>query len=256
MRCHMKSVERNRAFTIVELLVVIGIMGVLIGLLMPALTRARQSANSLKCKANLHDLGIALRIYEAENKGYIFPVGPINPFTNLPTTLGTNVPPNERWPMKVYKLKSAPNPLPFDPLTYPGDVDADPATFPAAPFTPPVLICPTDFEPAEAHSYVLNQHLADNFIKANSRNFGGLTAPEVIVAGEKVTNEPDYYMEKGVNNSEFDRVAEKFRHGARLGSNYLYFDGHVDTRLPNEALTGIDPWDLRLNNPATQPSPP
>ena len=36
-----------------------------------------------------------------------------------------------------------------------------------------------------------------------------------------------------------------------LGSNYLHHDGHVDTFLPREALTGIDPWDLR-----TQQNPP
>jgi prepilin-type processing-associated H-X9-DG protein len=80
---------------------------------------------------------------------------------------------------------------------------------------------------------------------------------EVIVAGEKVTTERDYYMEAGPQwadqNSEFNRVVEKFRHGPRRGSNYLYHDGHVGTLLPREALTGIDPWDLRLDG-ATQPS--
>src|SRR2546429_208766 len=45
--------------------------------------------------------------------------------------------------------------------------------------------------------------------------------------------------------TEFNRVVEQYRHGVRLGSNYLYHDGHVGTLLPREALTGIDPWDLR-----------
>ena len=52
-------------------------------------------------------------------------------------------------------------------------------------------------------------------------------------------------MEGLSNVSEFDRVVEKYRHGVRLGSNYLYHDGHVDTKLPREALTGIDLWDLK-----------
>src|SRR2546422_10598734 len=87
-------------FTLVELLVVIGVIAILIGLLMPALTRARQQANSAKCMANLHVLGQMLQMYENENRGWLFPVGPPNLLGKL-TTPGTNCPPNERWPTKV-----------------------------------------------------------------------------------------------------------------------------------------------------------
>ena len=250
--------SRRSAFTLVELLVVIGIIGVLIGILLPSLRRATEAAKSLQCKSNLHDLGVHLVMYNITYKGYLFPVGPPRGFSPLPSTLGTTVPPHERWPMKVYKLAGAPlNPLPYDPAAWPGDSSiADQKVWSADAFTPKTLICPSDEQPAQAHSYVLNKHLVDNQIKASSRNFGGLTASDVIIAGEKVTAEHDYYMERGDNNTEFDRVAEKFRHGQRLGSNYLYFDGHVDTKLPNQALTGIDPWDLRLTNPSTQPATP
>jgi len=254
--------KKRNAFTLVELLVVIGIIAVLIGFLMPALTKARAQANSVKCKSNLRTLGQMLVIYENENKGYLFPVGPNNPVTGLPTTLGTNVPPHERWPMKLFKLKSIPDPLPYNPASYPVFPALDVATqqqimnqFPAAPFTPSVLVCPTDLEPWECHSYVLNSHLSDKGIKGGSHNFGGLKPSEVIVAGEKVTDQRDYYMEGSSNISEFDRVVEKYRHGVRLGSNYLYHDCHVDTQLPNAALTGIDLWDLKKADvTTTQPS--
>ena len=253
----------RKAFTLVELMVVIGIIAVLIGFLMPALTKARAQANSVKCKSNLRTIGQMLVIYENDNKGYLFPVGPNSPITGLPTTLGTNVPPHERWPMKLFKIKSAPlDPLPYDPTKYPAFQPLDQAAaqqimtaFPAAPFSLPVLICPADFEPYEAHSYVLNEHLADHGVKAGSHNFGGLKPSDVITAGEKVTDQRDYYMEGSSNMSEFDRVVEKYRHGVRLGSNYLYHDGHVDTKLPPDALTGIDQWDLKTaNNPTSQPT--
>jgi prepilin-type processing-associated H-X9-DG protein len=57
------------AFTLVELLVVIGIIAVLVSMLLPALNRSREQARRVACASNLKQLGAAIHMYAGENKG-------------------------------------------------------------------------------------------------------------------------------------------------------------------------------------------
>src|SRR3989338_4189286 len=63
---------KNRAFTIIELLVVIVIIGIIAALLVPALGKARESARSAMCANNLRQLGLAIHMYIDEHN-FMFP---------------------------------------------------------------------------------------------------------------------------------------------------------------------------------------
>src|SRR3954467_5696918 len=72
----------RRAFTLVELLIVIGIIAILVGMLLPTLSRVNATAASTKCQANLRSIGQAMFIYANENRGQL-PRGMVTALENF-----------------------------------------------------------------------------------------------------------------------------------------------------------------------------
>lgn len=67
--------QRTRGFTLVELLVVIGIIAVLVSILVPVLAKAREAAAKTKCLSNLRNMQMAHWMYVNEHKGYLIQAG-------------------------------------------------------------------------------------------------------------------------------------------------------------------------------------
>jgi prepilin-type N-terminal cleavage/methylation domain-containing protein len=257
-----KKSTKRLGFTLVELLVVIGIIALLISMLMPALTRVRAQANSLKCKAQMRDVGMQLRIYSEQYKGVLFPLGAeyLDPKTGEWEwqTLGyeptmPDLGRSKRWPVPAYDIQDEWTAGTYDKTKAITDLIVT--------TNPAVLICPGDVDPVENHTYILNKYLAISTVKSirlggtvRDINGAGRSDSEVVLMGEKRNGQPDYYME-AQPASEFDRVVEPYKHGLKLGSNYLYLDSHVDTVAPQIILDGLDSWDP-TGGLVTQPTPP
>jgi len=84
---HLQS-RKTKGFTLVELLVVIGIIALLISILLPSLNKARETANKAKCQSNLHQIGLAILLYQQDSQ-QLYPRTIMDTNTTHAATWGT-----------------------------------------------------------------------------------------------------------------------------------------------------------------------
>lgn len=232
-------------FTLVELLVVIGIIAVLIAMLLPALNKARRQSEAVQCASNMRQIGLAIVIYADSNDGWLFP-------------------PNLGWGNSTVYLHS-PNDGSMAPVAgeenwvYPdlwNQYTYNTVTVPVfGVWNPSIMICPSDRDPAPngMHSYMFNSFMT-YFNELYGRPLPNHSSPsDAILMGEKVSAVGDFYMDYG------DYAAGKVdavRHGLSIGANYLMLDMHVETKLiltDAAAESELDPWDFSSGTtPVTQ----
>ena len=219
----------RQGFTLVELLVVIGIIALLISILLPALNAAKERANRVKCASNLRQVGQGLMLYANDNKG--------------------------AYPRVRYKLngplKAFTNPAAVDPHANNGPTENDVtgALFLLvrnADLNPEVFTCPSsnqekdslNNEPATSRSNFtdpenLSYSYANPYPNAAAIGFGyklhsGVVADLAIAADRNEPDSANYTQNRFANDPQTKLRYTNSSNHEREGQNVMFNDGHVE----------------------------
>ena len=206
----------QQAFTLIELLVVTAIVGILAGLLLPAVSRAKSHALATACRGNLRQWGIATLLFAADNNGLLPQDGTPNGrstddgwYVDLPRVMG--IAPYHRMPWR---------------------------TNPAAPVGTSPWICPANRRRSNTNNlfhYCLNQHVngAGSGIQA--------LLPDIPIPARTLWlfDNGRLAAVAGANNAHTNVHSQ--------GCNFLMLDGHAE-RFPNLAYWDFSRGRGRTNN--------
>ena len=227
----MTRLPARRAFTLVELLVVISIIALLIALLLPALKQARAATLSAACLGNLRQMGIAMNGYMSDNDGYM----PVRLYstTYAETALRESTWMRELWP---YAMNNNDRP----------NKKGDQARYEGT-----VMNCPVDSDVSPVYSfnrpYSLNTRLPNDSTSNPTKrgkpigddqnvtsNLYGIAMP----AGVVLLTEQHAFRGGGINDWRWTAHTSNYYGHANMemtlhhtgqSSNMLFIDGHAES---------------------------
>lgn len=232
---------RRHAFTLVELLVVIGIIAVLIAILLPALGKAREQAKTVQCASNLRQLYNAINIYAGMYNGYILPSRTWSGSSSKRYWCGVEV------MAPLFGLRV--------------DSSSSASTQAALNRIAKMLDCPSTDRPADPASgfsvdYTYNTNLGDDRgVNVDDPSYASYhpwayfkrmtqVPSNVIIAADAspYTTDTDYERFSSVADLTYKKQFVGWPHKQK--ANFLFNDGTVHT---------INPWDKSATSPYTQP---
>jgi len=236
---HRRS-SRKGAFTLIELLVVIGIISVIISILLPTLGKAREASRAVQCASNLRQLAFAFKYYADQPQNHGFWPAPWDQRNNTSTTF------RYQWPYVISHYAAPHRELTANQIPDAGGIFAV-GSFPYLnEKTTGILFCPTlilkerswlDNDPPRiTYSYAImtknwqGVYAIQGYPKPTRIRSSAEKLHLADLAGVKseIAKVPPY-------NAWFDLGGAYSKPHSRK-SNFLWCDGHVDTRYP-ESLT-------------------
>ncbi len=219
--------RNRRAFTLVELLVVIGIIALLVSILLPALNRAREQAKAVVCRSNIRQILTAVVGYTNDNKFYL----------PQPSNIGEDYADFPTHPCGFFMMLTPPVTMDFD-----NGVLWPYLTLQNSQTRQTVVNCPSessDLRPTGAtgagprnFSYSFNDQLRGNSVAGATETYYGIKITQIIDPANKIivveeawpndTNADIYGGGDPVGNRHFN------------GSNQGFADGHVEMVMPQD----------------------